>query len=337
MPKTKPSVFISHAVFEADIIHKFVEQLKIVLPNVSFFVSSSYDSLNPGDIWWDEIRQILASAKIILACVSRQSIGKPWILFESGVGVGSKALLIPVILDDLPFSELGLPLSMFQSIRLDQVGLVNLVELISKNTATRINNKHILSEPMPRFTEIPISIESSIGIYSGKDRYDITSGWQRYTGNHQNLQIRTNGVSIGESFSDGFRYPPSDSLNAPWKYFAFRIKRSQDVYFYAVLRCLDGSTPKIFVSSVANSWGFSGDPTDEYRVPIDSTSKGRWQVIVVNVRSLERDIKSPVQAITGFRVRGPLLLSHIWCVDNLAGIPDEFLESATVLSYPGSK
>ncbi len=336
MPKIKPSVFISHAVFEADIINKLVDYLQTVLPDVSFFVSSSYDSLKPGAIWWDEIRQTLANVKIILACVSRQSIGKPWILFESGVGVGCKALLIPVILDDLPFSELSLPLSMFQSIQLDQVGLSSLVELISQNTGTRISNEHILKEPIPRFTEIPISIESSMGVYSGTNRYDITSGWQRYAGNHHTFQIRKNYLSIGESFSDGFRYPPSDSLIAPWKHLAFRIKRTQDVYFYAVLRCLDGSMPKIFVSSIVNTWGFTSDPTDEYRVPMVSIPKGRWQVIVVNLRSLERELKSPIQSIAGFRVRGPLLLSHIWCVDNLAYISDEFLNDATILSYPVS-
>lgn len=333
MAAVTPCVFISHAASESDIIRKLVEFFQVALPDVSFFVASSYSSVKPGAVWWDEIRQTLANVKVMLACISRQSVGKPWILFESGVGIGCNALLIPVILDDLPFAELGLPLSMYQAIRLDQVGLSSLVELVAKNTGTRINTQ-ILRE-MPRFSEIPSSIESSMGVYLGTKRYDITSGWQRYVGSHQTLQIHKGYISLGKSFDDGFRYPPVDSLLAPWQYLAFRIKRTQEVYFYAALRCIDGSMPRLFVSSVVNTWGFTGDPTHEFRIPVHSIPMGKWHVLIVDVGSLEREFKSPVQAIAGFRVRGPLLLSHIWCVEQPAGIPDEFLKAATRLSYPG--
>lgn len=133
MSLQKPYVFVSHAASEADMVHKFVDFLQMVLPEVSFFVSSSHRIMKLGAIWWDEIRYALAHAKIILTCVSRQSIDKPWILFESGVGLGYGAVVIPVVLDDLPYSALAPPLSMFQAVRLDEGGLV---ELIAQKTKT---------------------------------------------------------------------------------------------------------------------------------------------------------------------------------------------------------
>lgn len=335
MAQVVPSVFVSHAASESSVVHCLVESLQLALPGLSFFVSSSYKSMKPGAVWWDEIREQLRHAKVLLACISRQSVNKPWILFECGAGLGCGGVVLPVVLDDLPTSVLAPPLSMFQAIRLDDAhGFVHLVERIAAATATQFGEDRVAQKSFSLLGERPPSVDMSMGVYLGRARIDIAYGWQRYAGDSRTFEVCGGYLSIGHSFDDGFRYPPDDSLSAPWQYFGFRIRRTYDVHMYAVLRHLDGSFGKIYASSVLDSWGFTSDPTDEFRVPLGPLPKGRWHVVIIDMRSLEREFESPVQAIAGFRVRGPLQLSHIWCVEALTQIPSKYRSAGTLISYP---
>jgi len=328
-------VFFSHSDSDSVIVEHLAENLKQVFPGLSFFVSSSYESLRPGDDWWDEIRGNLEEAKVILACVSRLSVNKPWILFESGFGLGHKAILIPIILDDLPISELGPPISMFQVIRLDDSkGLVHLIDRISQATGKPAQDDLIKIENLSLNKELFTSINTSMGFYVGNSKIDIASGWQCYTGNSNTLRAQKGYLSIGDSFNDGFQYPPEDTLKGPWQYWVFRIRRTSDVHIYAVVKLIDGTIRKIYASSNLNSWGFTGDPIDEFRVPLGKLPKNKWQVVIINTHTLEHKFESSIQAIVGIRVRGPLHISHIWCVENFEQIPEDFRSEAKVVSYP---
>jgi len=328
-------VFLSHSDSDSGIVKYLAEHLNQVFPSLSFFVSSSYESLRPGDDWWDKIRGNLEDAKVILACVSRLSINRPWILFESGFGLGHKAILIPIILDDLPISELGPPLSMFQVIRLDDSkGLMHLIYRISQATGTQVEDD-LIDKQIPSLNrDLFASIDTSTGFYVGSAKIDIASGWQRYHGDLNTLKTQKGYLSIGNSFDDAFQYPPEDTLKAPWQYWGFRIRRTFDVHIYAVVRLIDGTNRKIYASSNLNSWGFTGDPIDEFRVPLGKLPKNKWQVVIINTRSLEHEFESPIQAIIGVRVRGPLHISHVWCVEDIEQIPAEFNSEAKVISYP---
>lgn len=334
MRKNLASVFVSHATSESSVVNTFVDYLRIALPDVRFYVSSSYQSLKPGTAWWDDIRSTLSQAKIILACISRQSIDKPWILFESGVGIGCGAVVIPVILDDFPYSHIGPPLSMYQAVRMNKNGANDLVESIASITKTKAYTERLQGKLIPKFSELTVSAEKSPGIYCGNKR-SLLGGWQQYKGNPRNYWDNKDYVSIGKSFDDGFRYPPSDSLQAPFHFWAFRIKRTQDVHIYATVKCEDGHPYKIYVRSSASIWGFVSDPTDEFVIPAPSIPINKWQVAIVNISSLANKFDSPIRAITGFRVRGPLMLSHIWCVNRLGQIPKGFVKNAIQLVYPG--
>lgn len=183
------------------------------------------------------------------------------------------------------------------------------------------------------FTEVSAAVDTSMGFYVGSSRMDITTGWQRYCGDPLTFEIQRGYLSIGKSFYDGFRFPLTNSLNAPWKYWGFRIRAKQSVHIYAVVRLLDGSSRKIFVSSGHNSWGFTGLPVDEYCVPLGFVPKDKWHVIIVDVSSFKDDFESPIQAINGVLVRGPLYLSHIWCVEDTSQITNKF-RSVKLVSYP---
>lgn len=328
-------VFLSHSDSDSEKVKELAILLQSEFPDLSFFVSSSYESLRPGDDWWDKIRGNLEDAKVILTCVSRFSINKPWILFESGFGLGNKAILIPIILDDLPISELGSPLSMFQAIRLnDTKRLMHLVNRISQATGKKPKEETFEREILLSNGNLFTSVDISMGFYAGPSKIDITSGWQCYQGNPNTLRIKKEYLSIGDTFNDAFRYPPEDTLKAPWQYWGFRIRRTSDVHLYAVVRLIDGTNKKIYASSNHNSWGFSGDPIDEFRVPLVKIPKNKWQVVIIDASSIEHKFESPIQAIIGMRVRGPLHISHIWCLDAIENVPKEFISDIKVIAYP---
>lgn len=334
MRSNTASVFVSHMALESTIVNTFVEYLRVALPDVKFYVSSSYQSLTPGISWWDDIRNTLSQAKIILACVSRQSLDKPWILFESGVGIGCGATVIPVILDDLPNAHIQPPLSMYQAVRMDKKSLTHLVKSIAEITNTAVHIDRLRRKPVPEFSELTVSAGALSGIYRGNER-NVLGGWQRYSGNPNSFREGKNYISVGNAFEDGFKYPPSDSFDAPFHYWGFRLKHTQGVHIYAVVSCANGRTYKVYVSSEANQWGFISHPADEFVIPASSILSNIWQVAIVNVSSLEKQFESPIRAIVGFRARGPLMLSHIWCVKNLAQIPKSFAANAIQLIYPG--
>jgi hypothetical protein len=337
-------VFVSHAASDSDSVQYLVERLGCVLPELIFFVSSSYKSLKPGAIWWEEIQKNLQDVKVILGCVSRQSINRPWVLFESGIGLGRGGILIPVILDDLPNSKLEPPLSMFQAFRIDDSdGFEHLIGQISESTGVRVQQSLVKKESYSLKKKISASNDKSMGIYIGLTRMNIAVGWVRYgSGNLQFPHICRNFLSFGDSFDNAFRYPPNDTLNAPWQYLGFRIRHQNDgisydssICIYAKVKLVDDSTRFIFVSSAHSSWGFTGIPVDEYRVPLGDIPKQRWKVIIVDVQSLEKDFPQPIKEIIGLRVRGgPFQLSHVWCARDLKQIPRKFCSNAKLISYP---
>ena len=141
-------------------------------------------------------------------------------------------------------------------------------------------------------------------------------------------------MSIGNSFCDGFKYPLVDSLTAPWRFFGFRFLSKDEVWIYAVVILLDGTSRKLAASTTLSSWGFTGEPQDEYRIPLGNLKKGKWHVAIVDVQSIEVDLPTKVRYIAGFRARGPVSISHIWCVDSKTDIPYTFRSKGYCLRYP---
>lgn len=332
---TSPLIFVSHAEFEGDFADHIVARLRDALPGASFFQSSG-DSLKPGDSWRQKINHALADSAVVLAFISRQSATRPWILFESGFAAGSGSRLIPVIIDDLPTQGVAAALLDFEFVRLtEEDGFAKLAHTIAQIIHIGVDRTKLHPAKLGAATS-DSELGTTPGVYVGKSHNDIAVGWQQYTGNAHALEIRSGYVSVAGTFSDGFRYPPRDSLNAPWHYFGFRILRTQEVQVYAILKYTDESAGKLHVSTLSGTWGFIGESTDEYWVPIASMPRNRWSVVVIDVRTFESDFRSPVCAIIGLRIRGPISISHIWCVDDLADIHSQFRDGALSITYPGS-
>ena len=177
---------------------------------------------------------------------------------------------------------------------------------------------------------------NDFGIYINTRKEDISVGWERYEGNPNSFNIFNDYISIGTGFEDGFRYPSRDTLNAPWKYWAFRISRIGRLSIYAVYNDTNGDEGKLVASTNTSSWGIMGNPFDEFVIPIhpEVIPVNEWKTIIIHVDTLKPLLNKDITRISGFRVRGPINLSHIWCVDQLELIPESFKEEFQHIKYP---
>jgi len=98
MSDVKQGVFISHISEEQEAAHLLKFYLRRSLgEDLPVFVSSDYDSIAGGDIWFQTIIKGLNTAAVVIVLLSPASNDRRWINFEAGVGVGAGATVIPVV------------------------------------------------------------------------------------------------------------------------------------------------------------------------------------------------------------------------------------------------
>jgi len=315
MDALQPKVFISHTSEDSNLVNNLFVNLERAFPDVVFFISLKYRSIIPGDVWLSDIINALNTSNIVLVCLTRTSINKPWIWFEAGGGYCNGKAVIPLVLDDLPFDAIKPPLQSVQAIRIDKKGIIEIIhyfECVFKIRASDkwykkpfLINKGIKNRPLKK-----------PGIYLKNKKLDLMTGWERYSGDPLTLLDEDEYISIGSNFDDGFRYPPTDSLSVKCKSLAFRIKPLSHVWFYAVIKLINGEEEKIVVTTGNSSWGYVTCPNNEFVVPLPPISMNTWSTIIIDLSSFEHRLKSPIEKVIGFRVRGPIHLSHIWCLEN---------------------
>jgi hypothetical protein len=109
---TKGGVFISHITDEAPV----ADALKVYLKKcfgqtLPVFVSSDYYSIPTGEEWYRAIVTGVAEASIVIVLLSRYSVDRRWINFESGLALGAKVRLLPLTIRGFEPGDVGLPLS----------------------------------------------------------------------------------------------------------------------------------------------------------------------------------------------------------------------------------
>lgn len=131
----------------------FAEELKPwleqVLPNADVWLSR--DDIDKGDIWFTEIIDGLKSCNCGVVCVTRDNHLAPWLHFEAGgmvKGLGKSH--VAVIALDLDYHELRQPLSLFNALHINQVGVFHLVKAFNKLAEHPIKDR-VLEKTFEKF------------------------------------------------------------------------------------------------------------------------------------------------------------------------------------------
>ncbi len=113
------------------------EWLPLVLHYVEPWVSDL--DISAGERWSQEIAAQLEACDFGVICVTRDSLNKPWVLFEAGALAKSMkdSRVVPLLLD-LEFSELGGPLAQFQAKKIEQSSIEELIKSINKASDQRV-------------------------------------------------------------------------------------------------------------------------------------------------------------------------------------------------------
>ena len=95
--KESKKVFISYIADERIEVEQAKDFLKKTFgKDIEVFLSSSWESIQPGEDWFNKIEEAVASADLMLLLASSSSISRPWISFEVGTTWMSKKKRIPV-------------------------------------------------------------------------------------------------------------------------------------------------------------------------------------------------------------------------------------------------
>ncbi len=160
----KKGVFISHITEERKTALCLKEFLKESLGGLQVFVSSDYESIGGGDIWFTTIMNALKTSLVEIVLLSPNSVDQPWITFEAGVGIGAEACVIPVVVHGLERRDVGQPLSSLQIRSLeDDANVRALLRDVGKGIGCEPRLSH-----MERFiAEINESIDVNTGGWKG--------------------------------------------------------------------------------------------------------------------------------------------------------------------------
>lgn len=173
------------------------------------------------------------------------------------------------------------------------------------------------------------------GLYFGTEHKEFTAlDWKSYVGKPMSLEVDRN-ITFPGSMEDGWRHPPDrDSLRAPGKTFAFRIRAESEVRVYPFLELAGGKKLTVKINTRCTDWGIHAGE-NEYRVPLPPDFPRHWKVVVVDLESIARGLGTSVLRLTGLRVRGGVVLSHIWCLNSFNELPSQFQKDATLLRAVG--
>jgi hypothetical protein len=112
--------FISHISEESEVAEALKKRLhRDFLGLLDVYVSSDGESIWAGDDWVKSIEEALQNAALLVVLCSPESIGRPWLNFETGIAWTLKKPIVPICHRGLTPRDLPIPLSLKQGIRMD--------------------------------------------------------------------------------------------------------------------------------------------------------------------------------------------------------------------------
>lgn len=120
-------IFLSHGSLDVRVAIVLAETLsRISLRQIKVWYSSDPSpagGLRPGQLWADEIKSQLLASEAILVVLTRNSMYRPWLYFESGYVSSQGCQVIPLCFGISP-PDVPLPLAMFQCYELNNYRLL---------------------------------------------------------------------------------------------------------------------------------------------------------------------------------------------------------------------
>jgi hypothetical protein len=118
MAKTR--VFISHISSETALAQAVKQRLqRDFLGLLDIFVSSDQTTIRAGSKWLEEVDKALKGADVQIVLASKDSVGRPWVNFEAGAVWLRGIPVVPLCHSGMTPEELPVPLSMLQSVSVD--------------------------------------------------------------------------------------------------------------------------------------------------------------------------------------------------------------------------
>ncbi len=111
------------------------QALRDWMPLVLHYVAPwlSETDVAAGERWAEAIAKELEASNFGIICITRENVASPWILFEAGsLAKSFKGSLVVPLLLDLEFSEISGPLAQFQAKKVDQEGLLEVIQSINR-------------------------------------------------------------------------------------------------------------------------------------------------------------------------------------------------------------
>src|SRR4051812_1618154 len=118
--------FVSHSSKDKQLTTRFGMLLRsISLDQIEPWFSSDSGyagGFQPGDMWFEKIREKMSSSSAIIALLTERSISSRWVFFESGFGaaVADKKLIL-VTHGIASMANIPEPLSRWQAFRIDKL------------------------------------------------------------------------------------------------------------------------------------------------------------------------------------------------------------------------
>ena len=137
--RPNPLVFISHDSRDADLAEAFDHLLTDASGGVTRTFRSSDQTgragIDYGEDWFSKITKVLTDASDVVALLTPNSVGRPWILFEAGFAVGQRGTKVYGIALGVPFAKATSgPFARFQNCEAKEQTLTAVVlDLIHRN------------------------------------------------------------------------------------------------------------------------------------------------------------------------------------------------------------
>jgi hypothetical protein len=101
----------------ADAVKRFLHDK--LEANSKVFLASDKWSIYAGEDWLKKIKDELASAKVVVLLLRKESVGRPWVNFEAGAAWLTDKAIIPACFRDLQKDSMPKPYSNMQALSLE--------------------------------------------------------------------------------------------------------------------------------------------------------------------------------------------------------------------------